>query len=59
MQYFQNIFILLDAQNVRVSFKYKTIVVSFALCEPQAVKIWADWMGNCPRSFIAYVYILL
>ena len=42
MQYFQNIFILLDAQNVRVLFKHKTVVVSFALCLPQAVKIWAD-----------------
>ena len=42
MQYFQNIFILLDALNVRVSFKHKTIVVSYALCSPQAVEIWAD-----------------
>ena len=32
MQYFQNIFILLDALYVRVSFKHKTIVVSYALC---------------------------
>ena len=50
MQYFQNIFILLDALNVRVSFQHKTIVVSCALCQPQVVKIWADRIGNCPRS---------
>ena len=30
--YFQNIFILLDALNARISFKHKTIVVSYALC---------------------------
>ena len=42
MQYFQNIFILLDSLNVRVLLKHKTIVVTYALYKPQAVKIWAD-----------------
>ena len=50
MQYYQNIFILLGALNVRAWFKQKTIVFSYALSKPQAVKTWADWIGNCPRS---------
>ena len=54
MQYFQNIFILLGALNVKVWFKPKTIVVSYALSLPQAIKIWADWIGNCPRSLLGW-----
>ena len=48
---FSKYFSLLGALNVRVWFKHKHLAVNYAFPIPQAVKIWADWIGDCPRSF--------